>query len=102
MVTVLRTPARPTLVRPATCTHGVIYEEPDCAFCEGRVRRYRHRIRPDCGRYFARDYRRGQRYRQLAEHQVRLDQYLAEISIRFGQAPKASVIRGLCCFAPIV
>ena len=27
MVTVLRTPARPQLVRPATCSHGVTYEE---------------------------------------------------------------------------
>src|SRR5260370_37801299 len=34
MVTVLRTPARPNVSRPATCTHGVEYEEPDCAFCE--------------------------------------------------------------------
>ncbi len=40
--------------------------------------------------------------RQLAEHQVRLDQYLVEVSIRYGQAPKASVIRGLCCFGRMV
>jgi len=32
MVTVLRTPARPDLVRPATCTWSLAYEEPDCRF----------------------------------------------------------------------
>src|SRR5687767_5812658 len=80
MVTVLRTPVRPTVSRPATCTHGVTYEEPDCAFCEGRVRRHRHRIRPDCSRYFARDHRYRERPRNQPEHQVHLDQHLAEIS----------------------
>ena len=33
-----------------------------------------------------------------AEHQVQLDQHLAEVSDGYGQASKASVIRGLCCF----
>jgi pilus assembly protein Flp/PilA len=32
MVTVLRTPARPQLVRPAKCSHGVTYEESDARF----------------------------------------------------------------------
>jgi len=39
MVTVLRTPARPNLSSTSHVSHGVTYEEPDCAFCEGRVRR---------------------------------------------------------------
>ena len=37
MVTVLRTPGDQTLVRPATCTWSLAYEESDCAFREGRV-----------------------------------------------------------------
>src|SRR5882724_628104 len=80
MVTVLRTPARPNVVRPATCTHGVTYEEPDFAFREGRVRCHRHRIRSDCSRHFARDHHHRERPRQQPEHQVHLDQYLAEVS----------------------
>src|SRR5258707_1222703 len=54
MVTVLRTPARPTVSSTShVYTWSYPNEESDCAFCEGRVRRHRHRIRPDCGRHFA-------------------------------------------------
>src|ERR1700759_4438008 len=57
MVTVLRTPARPMLVRPATCTHGVCNEESYFAFREGRVGCYRDRIRSDCSGHCPRDHR---------------------------------------------
>src|ERR1700751_5641434 len=97
MVTVLRTPARPeTLVRPATCTWSLSYEEPDCAFREGRVGRHRHRIRPDCCGHLACDHCDRQRPRHQPEHEVHVDQHFAEVS--FDQpASKAPEIRGLCC-----
>src|SRR6187200_2332965 len=94
MVTVLRTPARPNVSRPATCTHGVTYEEPDFAFREGRVRRHRHRVRSDCSRHLARDHRSGERPRYQPEHQVHLDQQLAEISDCCGNTTRAPAIPG--------
>src|ERR1700744_5426163 len=100
MVTVLRTPARPTLVRPATCTWSVTYEESYCAFCEERVGRHRHRIRSDRRRHFARDHRCGQRPRFQPEHQVHLDQHLAEISDGSGRETKAPAIPGPSLFRP--
>src|SRR6201995_6109504 len=81
MVTVLRTPGDQTLVRPATCTWSFAYEEPDCAFREGRVGPHRHRVRPDCCGHLARDHRGRERPRDQPEHEVHLDQHFAEVSL---------------------
>src|SRR4030081_1364307 len=97
MVAVLRTPVDLTLVRPATCTWSLPDEEPYCAFREGRVRRYRHRIRPDRRRHFAGDHRCGQRPRHQLEPQVHLDQHLAEISDCCGLLPKGPGNPGAFC-----
>src|ERR1700761_3927448 len=102
MVTVLRTPARPDVSRPATCTWSVTYEEPYCAFHEERVRRHRHRIRSDCRRHFARDHRRGERPRFQPEQQVHLDQHLAEVSDGTGRAARAPAVPGPLLFRPKV
>src|ERR1700759_631007 len=101
MVTVLRTPGDQTLVRPATCTWSLAYEEPDCAFREGRVGRHRDRVRPDCCGHLARDHRGRQRPRHQPEHEVHLDQHFAEVSYR-QPASKAPEDPGPLLFAAFV
>src|SRR5205085_11153088 len=74
MVAGLGLPLSPDLV--SSLFGAIPYEEPCCAFCEGRVRRHRDRIRSDCSRHCTRDHRRSTGRRKLDVHQLQhhLDQ----------------------------
>src|SRR5438874_195 len=86
-------PMRPDLV--SSLFGAIPYEEPCCAFCEGRGRRHRDRIRSDCRRHRTRDHRRRTGRRNVTLHQLQHDLDESEISCRELKSSKGlRAIRG--------